>query len=90
MLLIFRTIAIVDGNVYCTFGDCNVSWSHKSDVAKHIKTEKHEKAKKIQTATGNSDDVSGDPYGEGSSQLNHKAKHQRSMREMVSADQKKK
>lgn len=84
-------LAIVDGNLYCNFCDCNVSWSHKSDVAKHIKTEKHEKAKKIQTATGNSvsDDVSCNPYGEGNSQLKHKAKRQRSMGDMVSAGQKK-
>lgn len=41
-------LAVLDGNLHCNCCDCHVSWTHKSDVLKHIQTDKHGKAKKRQ------------------------------------------
>jgi hypothetical protein len=50
---------VLESNLYCNYCDCNVSWLHKSDVSKHIRTDKHVKAKQrhgtVSVNTENSD-----------------------------------
>ena len=86
-------LAVLDGNLYCNFCDCHVSWLHKSDVLKHTATAKHGNAKK-RSFSNESAFVSN---GEGTSTSTQStvasrpnaAKRQRSMGEMVSATNKK-
>lgn len=91
---------VLDGNMYCNYCDCNVSWVHKSDVAKHIQRDKHDKGKKrqisMESESVSGDNISENPHGEGTSTRclgknthTNSIKRQRSMGEMVSASQKK-
>ena len=54
--------AILDGNLYCNYCDCDVSWIHKSDVLRHTQTVKHGKCKQrasFFSAAGNAGDGNG-------------------------------
>jgi hypothetical protein len=50
---------VLESNFYSNYCDCNVSWLHKSDVSKHIRTDKHVKAEQrhgtVSVNTENSD-----------------------------------
>jgi hypothetical protein len=50
---------VPESNLYCNYCNCNVSWLHKSDVSKHIRADKHVKAKQrhgtVSVNTENSD-----------------------------------
>jgi hypothetical protein len=81
--------AILDGNLYCNFCDCHVSWLHKSDVLKHIATAKHGNAKKRSLPNESVSVSSGDGTSTSAQSTvtsrPNAAKRQRTMGEMVSA-----
>ena len=86
-------LAVLDGNLYCNFCNCHVSWFHKSDVLKHTVTAKHGNAKKRSFSNesafvSNGEGTSTSTQSVVASQPNA-AKRQRSMGEMVSATNKK-
>jgi hypothetical protein len=85
--------AILDGNLYCNFCDCHVSWLHKSDVLKHTATAKHGNAKKRSLPNESVSVSSGDGTSTSAQSTvtfrPNAAKRQRTMGEMVSATTKK-
>ncbi len=92
--------AVLDGNLYCNNCDCHVSWVHKSDITKHIQTEKHGRAKKRKltdesnAATtrpcndGTGESGMGTSHSQGVGHENKPAKRQCSIGAMMSASQK--
>ena len=82
---------VLDGNLYCNYCDCHVSWTHKSDVLKHTQTGKHCKTKK-QAPSG--DDNTADAAGSAahtaaSAGSSNRSTRQCSLGEMMSASAKK-
>lgn len=72
--------SVLDGNVYCNNCNCSVSWVHKSDIVKHIQTDKHKNGKKMRTLEAGPSK---------SESISRPAKRQRCMSDIVSASQKK-
>ena len=60
-------LAILDDNLHCNCCDCHVIWTHKSDILKHIQTDKHGKAKKRQLTNDLNQYIGFDRSGDGDS-----------------------